>query len=289
MKIGCIIQARQSSSRLPKKATIDICGKTALERVIERLRSAKQLDDIIVATTTNKADNDIIYLCDRLGCHYFRGSEENVLDRVLKAAKQFQLDVIVEITADCSLIDWNHVDTLIEMHLNTDYDMTSNIIQRSFPRGYDMRIFNTSSLERVANEIDNDIDRQHVSTWMYLNPKGKLNYKVQQWNAPPGQDRPDLDITLDTIEDLELIRWLFSFEGQGYNLELTCEQVIEIIDAYPDMYKKVSEIKRKDYFFELQEWYDTHKNEGAKKDEKVQCTDNRSRGAGQRGRPAGKR
>ncbi|MFA6282145.1 MAG: NTP transferase domain-containing protein [Candidatus Omnitrophota bacterium] len=232
---------------------MDICGKPALQRVIERLRAAKKLDDVIVATTTNAADDAIISLCDELNCNHYRGSEEDVLSRVLETARAFDVDVIVEITADCPLIDWNHVDALVEMHINSDCDMTSNIVERSFPRGYDIRVFNREALERVNQECDNAIDRQHVSTWMYLNPKGKANYTVQNWKAPPDQNRPDLDITLDTPEDLELIKWLYSFEKQGYNLSngLDCREVINLIDHYPGQYEKVARVQRKDYFIEL--------------------------------------
>jgi spore coat polysaccharide biosynthesis protein SpsF len=280
MKASAIIQVRQTSSRLPGKALIDICGKPALQRVIERVRAAKTLNDVIVACTTNSADDAIISLCEKLGCNYFRGSEEDVLDRVLNAARQYDIDVICEITADCLLIDYNHIDTLVNMHLNSDCDMTSNIISRTFPRGYDVRVFNTEALERAEKEIDNDIDRQHVSTWMYLNPKGKLNYKVQNWDSPCEQFRPDIEVTLDTAEDLQLIRWIYSFES-GYNMTngLSCQEVINLINTHPAEYAKVSKIVRKDYFQEIEEWYKQN-NKGAKKHEQVQCADNRIRKPG---------
>jgi spore coat polysaccharide biosynthesis protein SpsF len=255
MKAACIIQARQSSTRLPGKALIDINGKPALQRVIERCR-ASSVDDVIVATTTNEVDNAIVELCETLGCHCYRGSEEDVLLRVLDTAKTFNVELIVEITADCPLIDWNHINHLLKSY-DMSYDMITNIKRREFPRGYDIRIFSTATLEKVNAEIDNPIDRQHCSTWIYLNPKSSKNYKILHWTAPPELKRPDIEVTLDTPEDLELIRFLYSFEGQGYNLELTCAEVIGIIDAYPDMYKKVSEIKRKDYFQELQKYYDS--------------------------------
>lgn len=294
-KVAAIVQARQGSSRLPGKALIDICGKPALQRVIERLRAAKLLDDIIVATTKNEADDAIAELCERLNCSYFRGSENDVLDRVLKAAKTFCVDVICEITADCPLIDWNHVDHLITMHMNGEYDLTSNIIDRSFPRGYDIRIFDFETLERANIDADNYVDRQHVSTVMYLNTKTKDNYDCQNWIAPPEQNKPNLDITLDTPEDLELIRWIYGFEAQGYNLELNCAQVISLIDTYPMIYTKVNEVVRKDYFREMQEYYETanrpEKEElkGSDENEKVECTDSGGRGTGKRGRPARKR
>ena len=290
MKVCAIVQARQGSTRLPNKALVDICGKPALQRIIDRLRAAKILDDIIIATTTNEKDDAIIDLCEKLGCSCFRGSEEDVLSRVLEAARQFEVDVIVEVTADCPLIFHEHIDSLVQQHLTNNCDMTSNIIERSFPRGYDIRVFNREALERVNNEVDNPIDRQHVSTFMYLNPKGKLNYKVQNWLAPTGQNRPDIEVTLDTPEDLELIRWIYGFESQGYNVDLTCQNVINLLDTYPYMLEKVKKIQRKNYYQELEECYaKQHIVRSEKQNEQIPSIDNRSGGTRKRGRPAGKR
>jgi spore coat polysaccharide biosynthesis protein SpsF len=234
---------------------MDINGKPCLQRVIERLRASKRLDDVIVACTTNEADNAIVALCDKLNCHYYRGSEDDVLSRVLEAAKTFDVDVIVDITADCPLLYAGHVDALINVFLTGDYDFVSNVGERTFPRGFDIRVCSAKTLERVNVEVENPIDRQHCLTWMYLNPKGKQGYKSINMEAPASQYRPDIEITLDTAEDLELLRFIYAFEGQGYNLELTPEQIIGIINDYPMMYSKVKEIHRKDYFSELQEWY----------------------------------
>jgi len=283
MKVCAIVQAREGSTRLPNKATIDIGGKPALECVIDRLRAAKTLNNIIVATTTNEKDDVIIDLCEKLGCSYFRGSEEDVLTRVLEAARKFEVDVIVEVTADCPLIFHEHIDSLVKQHLANNCDMTSNIIERSFPRGFDIRVFNTEALERVNREVDNAIDRQHVSTAMYLNPRFKQNYKVQNWFAPPEQNRPNIDVTLDTPADLELIRFIYGFESQGYNLKLSCEEVISIIDIYPDMYADVTKVVRKDYFEELKQAYELKEHE--KQNEKASTTHNRLRQTGHRGRP----
>jgi len=160
-KIAAIIQARCGSSRLPGKVLMDINGKPCLQRVIERLRASKRLDDVIVACTTNEADNAIVALCDKLNCHYYRGSEDDVLSRVLEAAKTFDVDVIVDITADCPLLYAGHVDALINVFLTGDYDFVSNVGERTFPRGFDIRVCSAKTLERVNVEVENPIDRQH--------------------------------------------------------------------------------------------------------------------------------
>lgn len=263
MKVAAIIQAREGSSRLPGKASVDICGKTALERVVERVKLSKRLDEVIVACTTNPKDDVIPGICAKVGCKCFRGSEEDVLTRVLSAAKEYAVDIIVEVTADCPLIYWEHIDDILSPTIE-DNSIHGNIVgpERTFPRGYDIRVFTTKTLERVDKEVDNPVDRTHVSTWMYLNPKGKENYFWVNSMAVTNENRPDLDITLDTPEDLELIRWLFT-AGKEYRLELTCQEVIHLIDTYPEKYSKVAKVQRKDYFAELAECYASQK--GAKR------------------------
>ena len=281
--IKAIIPARMTSSRLPGKVMLNICGKPVLQRVIERVRASKLLDGVVIATTINKDDDCIEEFCKIINCECFRGSENNVLERLIGAARATNTDIIVELTSDCPIIFSGHIDYLVNLHMQEYpyYDMTTNIEIRSFPRGFDLRIVNIEALEWSQKEIDAEIDLQHALTFIYLNPKGKLNYKVQNWIAPEGQNRPDLEITLDTIEDWELICFIYGFEEQGYNLELNCEQVISIIDNYPMMYKKVADIKRKNYFDELSECYTKQKNvEGAKKNEKVPNSNNRSRKTG---------
>jgi spore coat polysaccharide biosynthesis protein SpsF len=306
--IKAIIPARTTSNRLPGKVLMELAGKPNLQRMIERVKASKLLDGIVIAITTNPQDDCLVDFCLDNNVECFRGSESNVLERILGAAKSTGTDIIVEATSDCPLISWEHIDHLIALHMH-DYpqcDMTTNIEERSFPRGFDLRIVNTEALERSQTEIDNQPDLEHALTWIYLNPKGKLNYKVQNWIAPTEQHRPDLEFTLDTEADRELLSWIFSFEGQGYNLELTCEQIISLIDAYPEMYKKVSEIKRKDYFQELHDFYEqealkavektligstgettkTNEPKNKKKVQNVSSHNSGSRGPGKQGRPA---
>lgn len=255
--IKAIIPARMTSSRLPGKVLMDLAGKPALQRVVERTMAAKLIDGVVIATTTSSQDDPIVALCERMGWEYYRGSEHNVLDRIIEAAKATGTDVLVELTSDCPLIWAGHIDYLVDQHMMTypGIDLTTNILTRTFPRGFDLRVVNIEALERSQGEIDNNIDLQHALTWLYLNPKGKQNYKVHGIEAPPEQRRPDLEFTLDTEADLELLNWIFAFEANGYNLELNPEQIIHIIDSYPEKYAKVSRIERKDYFAEMEEVY----------------------------------
>ena len=288
--IKAIIPARMTSNRLPGKVLLDINGKPALQRMIERVKASKLLDGIVIAITTNPQDDCLVNFCLENGVEYFRGSEDNVLERLIGAAKATNTEIVAEMTSDCPLIYWGHIDYLVDLHMKhyPEFDMTTNIEKRTFPRGFDLQIVNIEALEKSFKEIDNQPDFEHALTWIYLNPNGKKGYKVQNWKAPESQRRPDLEFTLDTESDLELLNWIFSFESQGYNLELNPEQIINLIDTYPMMYEKVSTIMRKDYFQELEEAYKKpSKAEGAEK-ENEKRTDNRGRKTGKRGRPPGK-
>lgn len=206
-KIVATIEARMTSSRLPGKVLLPLGGKPALERMIERIRFARYIDEIVVATTVNDADDPIVELCERVGAGYFRGSEDDVLERVLGAAHEYDADYICELTGDCPLIDPVIIDSTITSHLRGTYDYTSsNLFHYTFPIGFDTQIFATPVLEKVAGLTDDPIDRVHVSCFIYHNPK---IFKLNGHNANPEEFGPQIRLTLDTKEDYEVIKTVF--------------------------------------------------------------------------------
>src|SRR6266511_3391616 len=141
MKIVSTIEARMGSRRLPGKTLAPIMGRPTLELLVERLRRAKQVDEVVVATTTEPEDDSIEELCRQLQVGCFRGSSEDVLDRVLRAAQEFRASLIVEMTGDCPLLDPAVVDDVISLYLSAKYDYVSNIVERTYPRGLDTQVF----------------------------------------------------------------------------------------------------------------------------------------------------
>ncbi len=171
MKIVCTIEARMKSSRLPGKVLLPVCGKPLLELMIERLRQVPELDGIVIATTADPSCQPIEDLAKRLRVGCFRGSEDDVLDRVLRSARSAQADLIVELTGDCPLMDPDLVSEVICEFRSRDVDYCANVLQRTHPRGMDVQAFPTKVLARVAELTNAPSDREHVSIYIYTHPE----------------------------------------------------------------------------------------------------------------------
>ena len=201
-KIVATIEARMASSRLPGKVLLDLAGKPALQHIVERLRRSRYVDEVVVATTDRDTDEPVAALCHRIGCCCFRGSEDDVLARVLGAAHSAGGDVIVEITGDCPAIDWRHVDHLIETFYSGEYDYVANTAgTRPYPVGFEVQVFPVSVLAEVDQLTKNPVDHEHVSLYIYSHPE---RFRLHYAEAEPGLFHPEIEVTLDTAEDYQL-------------------------------------------------------------------------------------
>lgn len=206
-KIVAIIEARYSSTRLPGKVLMPILGQPMLARIFQRLKLARTLDDIIIATTESKTDDAVAEAMNRIGAHNFRGSEEDVLDRVVKAAESASADIIVEVTGDCPLIDPALVDKVVADFLVGGADFVSNILPHTTPRGTDVRVFRAADLAEINRTSTDPADHEHVSLhfWEHLDKYICRNVEM---------DLPDvvaeIRLTVDTAEDLELVRAVYA-------------------------------------------------------------------------------
>ena len=205
-RIVATIEARMTSSRLPGKVLMEACGKPMLQHMIERLQRVPSLDGIIVATTGNDTDAAIVELAESMDVGVFQGSEDDVLLRVLGAAQEHDIDVIVEMTGDCPLIDPSLVEDCILGYQNAEVDYVSNVLERTYPRGMDTQVFATEILADVANRTDDPEDYEHVSIYIYRHPE---IYSLKNMPGPPELTDPELGLTLDAPEDFELIRRIF--------------------------------------------------------------------------------
>ncbi len=241
MKIVATIEARMTSSRLPGKILLPILGKPTLELLIERLCKVNKIEQIVIATTSNRTDDVVEDLANRLCVGCYRGSEDDVLDRVMKAAQFYNSDIIVEITGDCPLIDPIVIDCLIEIFLNNFFDYVSNTLKQTYPNGLDVQIFSLKTLEEVSRLTDDPTDHEHVSLYIYEHPE---RYSLYNQESGLPEKYWDLRLTVDTIEDFELIRSIYE-ELYPTNPDFLLDDILELLDKRPELIDINKHIKQK--------------------------------------------
>lgn len=245
-KVVATIEARMSSSRFPGKVLKKIGNFHSLELQVKRMRKSIFIDEIIIATTNNKADDSIENFCNKINCKVFRGSESDVMERILHAAQSEHADIQVQITGDCPLIDSEIIDDLVRLILsNKDLDFVSNEIERSFPIGLDCRVFKVSALERANQLCKDHIHRVHGSTFMYRG-EGKKFFKSKNISAPKKLNLPNWRWTLDTKEDLKFFRTLAKhFDGDLSDLNSI--DIVALLEQNPEIAKINQHVRQKDF------------------------------------------
>jgi spore coat polysaccharide biosynthesis protein SpsF len=238
LKIVAIIQARMGSTRLPGKVLKDLAGDTVLARVVSRTRRAKLVQQVVVATSDLPADDAIAQECNRLSVACFRGDEADVLDRYFRAAQQFSADGIVRITSDCPLIDPELIDATVQAFLEGRADYCTNALVVRYPRGLDVEVFTFEALARAEDCAKEAYQRTHVTPYFYENP-GLFNIASLTADA----DYSDLRWTLDTIEDLEMLREIYDrLEGR----DLGWREVLDLIKNTPELARINSSVRQKE-------------------------------------------
>lgn len=230
-----------TSTRLPGKVLKPACGKPMLELMVERLRRVPSLDGIVIATTVNATDDPVEALARRLDVGVHRGSEEDVLRRVLDAALAHKVDVIVETTGDCPLIDPDIVEACIAEYKRAGVDYVANVLERTYPVGMDTQVFATDVLADVARRTDDASDHEHVSLYIYRHPE---IYSLKNVSAPPALTRPGLALTLDTPEDYALITAVFE-ALYPVDPAFTLADILGLLDARPDLARINEHVGRK--------------------------------------------
>jgi len=241
-KICAIIQARTTSTRLPNKVLLEIIdGKSMLWHVINRLRYSKKIDEIILAIPDTKENDVLEDFAKENKVKYFRGSEEDVLSRYYKTAKAFNVNIIVRITSDCPLIDPKIVDLVIEKYLNSDADYTANSLKIPFLRGLDVEVFNFEILERAHKEAKEDYQREHVTSYIYEQPR---IFKLQNVEIKNILKRAELRLTVDTKEDLKVIKKIYKYLYNSKKM-FYIKDIIDLLDKYSELAKINTNVQQK--------------------------------------------
>jgi len=227
-----------SSTRLPGKVLMDIVGETTLARVVRRMSRAKLITEVAIATTDSPADDVIVSEAERLGVRCFRGSEQDVLARYVGAAEAFAADVVVRVTSDCPLIDPEIADQVVREFLCGPADFAYNDVEHSFPRGLDVEVFSRDAFHQAARMAGRPYQREHVTPVFYEHPD---TFKAAI--VCSGRDFSGYRWTLDTPEDLQLIRAIYSHFSRRE--DFGWREIVKLLETSPDLAKTNAHIVQK--------------------------------------------
>ena len=203
-KVTCIIQARTRSERLPNKVLKEIENLPMICHIINRVKKAKNIDQIILATSNTDTDKILLDIAKKFKIIGFAGDEKDVLDRFYNAAIMYAANPIVRITGDCPLVDPILLDKMVEFYQANDYDYMSNTIERTFPDGLDIEIFSSEVLKISNKEAKWLSEREHVTPYIL---KNQNDFRI--YNYKNKQNLSNLRWCVDEEDDLIMIRKIF--------------------------------------------------------------------------------
>lgn len=243
-KVVAIIQARMGATRLPGKVLAEIAGRPMLWHVVNRVRIARSVDKVVVATSNRSSDDAVAEFCVQNDIEFFRGSETDVLDRFYQTAKHFNADVVVRITADCPLIDPQVVDIVVSTYLEGGYDYVTNTLRYTYPNGMDVEVFSFAALEKAWREARLPAEREHVTP--YLRASGR--FRVFNVENEADLSKRNLRWTVDEPADLEFVRAVYARLG-GDKQPFGLSDILELLDKEPDLMQINSGIIRNEGYY----------------------------------------
>jgi len=216
MKIGAIVQARMNSERLPGKVLHPVHGKPMLEYLVERLDHCKSLDAVVVATSTDPTDNPVAGFCRERGTACYRGSLANVASRFIDVLTQSGFDAFLRVSGDSPLLDPQIVDRGVEIFLQGDFDLVTNVFPRSYPRGQSVEVVRSETFRRAFQKMRDEDELQHVTLFFYRNPQ---EFAIHNFAADA--DYSGVHLAVDTVEDMERFSCLLDgMEGPHWQYDL---------------------------------------------------------------------
>ncbi len=205
MKIGAIVQARITSKRLAGKVLQNVNGKPMLQYLLERLSKSQYLSNIVVATSDTTTDNPITKFCLEKGVSCFRGSLTNVAKRFYRLLKKYNFEAFVRISEDSPLLDQRLVDLGIKIFLDNNYDIVTNVLKRTYPKGQSVEIVKSDAFLDAYKEMKEIEDLEHVTKYFYRN---KDNYSI--YNFESGEELGQIQLSVDTQQDMDNFRQVLS-------------------------------------------------------------------------------
>lgn len=235
-----MIQARCGSTRLPNKILKDLCGKTVLQRMVERVKKSSLVDEVIVVTSIEKANLQVLRLCSEIDTRVFVGSENDVLDRYYQAARLFKPERVVRLTADCPCFDPELLDlALSEIMPDTDY---MGMLSQTFADGLDIQIIKYSALEKSWHEAKHSFEREHVTQYAIRHPE---LFKLQDFVSPVG-DFGNQRWTVDEPEDYDVVNRIYHHFVEELGMEFFgYRDILKYMDEHPEI-KEINSMYSRD-------------------------------------------
>jgi len=236
MKVVVFLQARVNSKRFPAKVLKKIFDKSIIELILERLRKIKDVENIILVTGPLEKNKLLIDEAKKLNLEYFSGSEENVLDRIFQASLKINPDIIIRITADCPLLDFNVINQGLKIFKKNQYDILNNYRERTFPHGFDFEIFRKEALHTSWQDYRKKFKSEDEFYHTFITPAKYMleEKKFKKYDLINDKNLSHIRLTLDHPEDLELITKIY---GSLYkkNQEFALAEILELLKENPSL------------------------------------------------------
>jgi len=243
MKVVAIIQARCGSTRFPDKVFADICGKPLIWHVVNRLKFSKTIDEIVLATTLNPLDDKLYTWAVANKISIFRGSENNVLNRYYEAAKKYNADIIIRITADDPFKEPFIIDQAVCKLQKENLDFVCNNFPPSFPEGLDIEVFTFHALEVEELNSNSSFEREHVTQYFYHHPPF---FKMS--NISHLKDLSYLRWTIDTVEDLKMVQQIYFSLYKEKNEIFHMDDILQLIEIHPELTQINANVTRSEMY-----------------------------------------
>jgi len=240
--VAVIIEVRMTSTRLPGKHLLECRGETMISRLIRRIKAIDNVDKIIIATTENYSDDVFLEIARKEEVEVFRGSEPDVMGRVLDAALTNEVGIICEVTGDCPLIDVSQTREAIHIFLQNNFDYLNNGLS-GLPDGLGCQVFSTAALRNSYNSDITELDKEHVTSHMKRNPD---KYRSHYTETPRQLRWPELSLSLDEATDYEVLSSIIN-ELEPKDPLFGTNRIIEFFNAHPDLLSKNLEIYRRGF------------------------------------------
>ena len=242
MNVVAIIQARSGSTRLPNKIFLKLSDNFLFYHVVQRLKSSNEINNIVIATTTSLKDNIVEEWCSKNSLDFYRGSENDVLERYYYTAKQFNADIIVRVTSDDPFKDYRLIDQAVKTIKEKNLDFVCNNNPISYPEGLDVEVLTMDALSKSYLNATSSFEKEHVTQYIHKNENSFKTFNIKNH-----EDFSHFRWTIDTEEDYLFASEIYNSLYENKKMFLT-EDIYKLIEKNPQLLKINNKVKKSDLY-----------------------------------------